>query len=437
MSEIIIKRLPKYEILYELPQEINLIILIGGRGGAKTYEASKFIAVSSTINKKRSAILRDEKSLIRESILNEILLRYDTANQYGHLSKYYERLDTGIKDKASGEMLVFTKGFRASSNDKKANLKSISNVDIAVIEEAEDIRDENSFNTFADSIRKQGSLIIIILNTPDINHWIVKRYFNLQKTEHDGYWQIIPKQIKGFLCIQSNFKDNPFLPDHVTESYAAYGDPHSHKYNLHYYLTAIMGYASSGRKGQVLYKVKPITMADYLALDLKEHYGLDFGTASPAGLVGAKFSGNNVYATELLYKPSTTLEIGKHLSTLGLTLNDIIIGDSADAQAIIKLRSGWSPDEIDAENSQYYPQLLIGFTIYGAAKGDGSIKFGVDRLNSKNLFITEESLNFWNEVYNYIYAVDRNKNPTDMPIDGFNHLIDPLRYVDAGQGIYF
>jgi PBSX family phage terminase large subunit len=436
-QEIIVKRLPQFDVLYNPPEDTSVIILIGGRGGAKTYEGSKYVAVQSTIRRKRCAILRDEKSLIRESILNEVLLRYDTADENGRLSALYERLDTGIKDKRTGEMFVFTKGFRASSGGKKANLKSISNVDVAVIEEAEDIRDEDSFNTFADSIRKNGALIIIILNTPDINHWIVKRYFNLERTEHDGYWKIIPKKIKGFVCIQTNYDNNPYLPETIVESYRSYGDVNSHKYNLHYYLTAILGYASSGRKGQVLHKAKPITLDEYLALDLEERFGIDFGTSSPAGVVGAKFDGNNIYARELLYKPSTTLEIAKHLCTLGFTDKEIFIADSADAQAVLKLRRGWEAAELDADDLQYYPQLLKGFNVYGAAKGDGSIKYGVDQLNSKNLFIVEESVNFWNEVYNYIYAVDRNKNPTDMPIDGFNHLIDPLRYVDSGRGVFF
>src|SRR5690349_5239646 len=171
-------------------------------------------------------------------------------------------------------MLVFTKGFRASDNTKKANLKSISNIDIAVVEEAEDIRDEEKFNTFADSIRKEGSLIIIILNTPDVQHWIIKRYFNLQQVE-DGFYKITPKQIKGFLCIQTSFEDNPYLPAHIIENYNNYGNPESHLYNKYYYMTAIKGYASTGRKGQIFTKFKTIKLADYLKLPFKEYYGQD------------------------------------------------------------------------------------------------------------------------------------------------------------------
>src|SRR5574339_233016 len=144
-----------FQILYQLPKGTNVVVCIGGRGGMKTCEVSKFIAFSATVRKKRCVVLRDEKEAVRESILNEVLLRYDTADSGGRLSGSFERLDTGIKDRQTNEMLVFTKGFRASQLDKKANLKSISNVDIAVIEEAEDIRDVDKYNTFADSVRKE------------------------------------------------------------------------------------------------------------------------------------------------------------------------------------------------------------------------------------------------------------------------------------------
>jgi phage terminase large subunit len=148
-SEIIIEDSGKFKVLYDLPPDINVVVCIGGRGGRKTYEVSKFIAKSAAIDRKRCVILRDEKETIRESILNDVLNRYDAANEYGHLDHVCERMDTGIKDRKTGDMLVFTKGFRASSNQKKANLKGVSEIDIAVVEEAEDIREEDKFNTFS------------------------------------------------------------------------------------------------------------------------------------------------------------------------------------------------------------------------------------------------------------------------------------------------
>jgi phage terminase large subunit len=425
---ILVKALDPFKILYKLPKGTNLIVCIGGRGGAKTYEISKFVSFSATIKSKRCVILRDEKELVRESILNEVLLRYDTANAYGALDNFYERLETGIKDLANDNMLVFSKGFRASSNLKQANLKSISDIDIAVVEEAEDIRDEDRFNSFADSIRKEGSLIIIILNTPDIQHWIVRRYFNLVQVE-DGYYEVIPKDLPGFVCIKTSFEDNPHLPDHIVSNYNDYGNPDSHLYNPHYYKTAILGYASTGRKGQVITKAKPIKLKEYLELPYKEHYGQDFGTSSPAGMVGVKKHRNNIWVRQMNYKPMNTLSIGKHYCQLKLTKSDRIIADSADTKSIEKLSYGWRGEELSEEEFRLYPGLRSGFNMIPARKGTDSINFGIDIIDQSNFFIVEESTDYWNEVFNYVYARDKYGNYTDDPIDDYNHLIDPTRYV--------
>lgn len=434
-SEIIIEDSGKFKALYNLPPDINVVVCIGGRGGRKTYEVSKFIAKSASIDKKRCVILRDEKETIRESILNDILKRYDSANEYGHLSTVCERLDTGIKDKKTGEMLVFSKGFRASSTQKKANLKGVSEIDIAVVEEAEDIRDESKFNTFHDSLRKEGVLIIILLNTPDINHWIIKRYFNCVPARNsdgtviDGYFEVLPKEIPGFYCIKASFEDNPYLPEHVIARYKGYGDPSSHLYNRFYYYTAIKGYASTGRKGQILTKVKPIKLKDYLALPFKEVYGQDFGTASPAGTVGVKFDKNNCYCRQINYLPKDVISLGKMYSQMALGDTDKIVADSAEPDTIERLKKGWKTDELPPNITNNYPRLLKGFFVVPAQKGQGSIKAGISLMTGMNLFAVEESKDLWNEIYNWIYAVDRNMQPTDEPLDDFNHLIDPWRYV--------
>jgi phage terminase large subunit len=428
----------QYVKLYDLPKGTNLVILIGGRGGVKTTEGSRFIALKSSAERKRSVILRDEKEAIKASILNEVLLRYDEHNEYWQFSSEVARLDTGLKEKETGQMLVFTKGFRASKNEKRTNLKSVSDVDIALVEEAEDIRDVSKFDTFADSIRKEGALIIIILNTPDILHWIIKRYFKKIpvdiKDENgkpvEGYFDIQPKDIPGFVCIKTSYKDNPHLPKYKVLDYESYGDPKSHKYDLHHYLTAIKGYASTGRKGQILKKVKYISLAEYLKLPYKEYYGQDFGTASPAGLVGVKRHRNKCWCRQINYKPMPTLDIGKLYCTLKIhPTSDKIIADSADPKSITKLSSGWTIDDIHPDEFKIYPGLRNGWDVEGARKGSDSIVYGLDTMIGMELYAVEESEDLWEEILNYVYGQDKWGNYTNDPIDDFNHLIDPWRYV--------
>lgn len=450
-SQVTVQVSDKFRPLYNLPADVDMVICIGGRGGMKTYEVSKFAAVKATIHKQRIAITRDEKESIRESILNEVFARYDTANTYGQLDEFYDKLQYGIRDKQTGELLVFTKGFRASSNQKTANLKGGSEIDIAVIEEAEDIRDFNKFATFKDSIRTKNRLIIILLNTPDIEHWIVKRYFKIEpiafedvpelkhltQNDIDGYWKLTPKNVEGFYCIQTNYTENEYLPRSVIKDYEAYGNPLHPTYDLHYYLTAIKGFASSGRKGQVIRKAKYISLAEYLALPYREIYGLDFGTARPAGIVGVKMHNNSLYARELSYKPMPGIEIGKFFALLGLTTNDLVIADSAEPLTIADLRRGWPVNLLNAEDLQQFPTGIPGLNIRGAMKGPNSIETGLQKLIGMELFFVEESENLWTETRNYIYAQNKSGEYTNTPIDDFNHLIDPIRYVATARGRYF
>lgn len=457
-----VKRHPKFDILYNRPKEIDFVIAIGGRGGTKTYNVSMFGAFDATIKKRRVAVLRDEKETIRESILNEIFQRFDSANKYGHFDGIYEKLSNGIKDVESGDLLVFTKGFRASSLEKRSNMKGISDVDTAIVEEAEDIRDFNKFSVFKDSVRTQDRLIIVILNTPDIQHWLVKRYFNLEpitiadipevqrlkllakygerglEQELEGYWKLFPKKIEGFACIQSNYRDNEYLPQGVIRDYEAYGDPEGATFDLHYYLTAILGFASSGRKGQVLTKVKPIKFADYLQIGVKEIYGQDFGTSSPAGTVGVKIDGNNLYAQRLNYKPKDAMGLMAMYCELGFDSSDLLIADSADSQTIGRIRRGFPMHELPEHyQGELYNMMRKGFNIRGVVKGDNSIRLGLNLLTGMRLYFVEEHQELWDEVFNYVYAQNKEGEYTNEPIDDWNHLIDPIRYVAQSRGRFF
>ncbi|MDB5288546.1 MAG: terminase [Mucilaginibacter sp.] len=434
---VIIKDAGPFKKLYDLPEDTNLVICIGGRGGRKTYELSKFIVYKTAIKRKRAVLLRDEKALIKETILNDIWKCYDRANSNGAFEAIYSKNESELKEKATGNVLLYTKGFRASNNTKGANLKGASDIDIALIEEAEDIRDPEKYNTFVDSLRKQGCLIIILMNTPDIGHFLIRRYFTTEHVldenkEPTGYFNLIPKDHPGFVCIKTSFEDNPHLPEHVVYNYKAYGDKNSITYDYHYYMTAIKGYASTGRKGQVFTKVKPIKLADYMKLKLVEYYGQDFGTASPAAMVGVKFDGNTAYVRLINYKPMPVLELAKLYCRLKFTPQDRIVCDYADSSSIGKLANGF--DQLSAQEYMDYPGLGRGF--YAVPCPAKDISADISLVSGMNVYFVEEHQELWEEVNNYVYAQDKNGNYTDEPIDAFNHAMDAMRYIIADQRRY-
>lgn len=437
--EVEVEKLPQFDVLYNLPPDTHTVVAIGGRGGAKTYEVSKFTSFSATVKNKRCVIMRDEKELVRESILAEILAHFDKANETGYFDRKFDRLDTGLKDKRTGDYCVFTKGFRASSNDKSANLKSIARIDIAVLEEIADVREESKYNTFADGMRKEGALIVMLLNTPDITHWILRRFFNLEMVdikdfpggvnpENDSYWQLIPKKIPGVVVIMTSFEDNPHLPAHIIANYKAYGDRKSATFNLHYFMTEIKGYASSGRRGQIHRNIRPISLQEYMDLPYTEMYGQDFGTARPAGTIGFKVHKNCSWARQINYLPMSTLGIGKMYCRLGFGPKDKIVGDSADKEACEKLEKGWSAKELDGKDAKDFANLMRGFFMVKCKKWDGSVRYTISLMDSLTLFVVEESKDFWDEIRKRVYNQNKAGEFTNEPAPGFDHLIDPWGY---------
>ncbi len=429
-----------FQPLYYLPKGTHTVVCMGGRGGGKTYQVSKFVAFMATVHRKRCAILRDEKSLIKESILNEIWQRFETADVGGRLSAFYTKNETELKDKKSGETLIYTKGFRASSNQKAATLKGSSNLDLAILEEAEDIIDPEKYNTFADSLRKEGCVIIIMLNTPAVGHWISRRWFNAELVA-DGYFKLTPKDIPGVVVIQSNYSDNNYLPEHIIANYEGYGNPKHHLYNHHYYMTAILGYASTGRKGQILTKVKWISQSEYLALPYKEIYAQDFGPASPAATLGGKFHNNRLYFRGMNYKGLNALQIALKYIEWGFTGSDVIVADPADKQACNLLQGGFTSDDAPQDLLDKYPKLRQGFNVIRAPKGRDSISNDIDILDSMELYCVEdgeEAENIKTEIMSWVYAQDKWGNYTNEAIDNFNHYMDCLRYLvqHRNQGDY-
>lgn len=403
--------LQQYRVFYNLPPETWLVINMGGRGGGKSHETSKFAAIMAMQKQKRIAILRDQQSTIEQSILNEIKLRYEEINTQsgGFYNQYFEFQTRGLKHKASGKDLVFSKGFQTQSVSQKAALKSISDVDIAIIEEFEDIRDEQKFNTFADSIRKEGSVIIVNLNTPEKNHWFIKRFYHLEESGYEGYFRAVPRDINGVVYTFTTFTDNPFLPQKTVDKYNAYGDKNSELYNLDYYCSSMLGLVSEGRKGRIFRNWKPISYADFQKLPYTSFAGLDFGYSDdPNALLEIKAHNNKRYIRKACYKGGLSNEEIASEIEINLPKRCPVYADCAEPKSVAALRR-------------------LNINVWPALKGGDSLLSGIRELQSLEVYYVPDS-DLEYEYQEYAWALDVNGVPTDKPIDKHNHLMDAFRY---------
>jgi phage terminase large subunit len=138
-------------------------------------------------------------------------------------------------------------------------------------------------------------------------------------------------------------------------------------------------------------------------------YGLDFGFSNdPDSLIKVAVDKKRrvIYASEILYKTGNSTEqlIDILINRLN-PLKSVVIADSADPRTINDIRQR-------------------GLNIYPAKKGADSVRNGIKRIQDYEIIVDANSLNLINELRNYIWHDKRSQ----VPIDAYNHQIDPLRY---------
>lgn len=140
-------------------------------------------------------------------------------------------------------------------------------------------------------------------------------------------------------------------------------------------------------------------------------YGLDYGYRNdPTALTAIYYADNIYYLDELIYETGLlNRAISSKMAELGVDRYTSITADSAEMK---------SNDELKVE----------GWRIIDAKKGADSIVYGISRMQELDFRVTERSRNLINEFRNYVWATDRDGNPTNKPIDNYNHAIDSIRY---------
>lgn len=314
-------------------------------------------------------------------------------------------------------------GFKKSSGDQKSKLKSLANFNEVIIEEADEVLEED-FIMLDDSLRtlKSPVSVMMMLNPPDINHWLIKRWFNLvQAIDEHG------NEVEGFYkpVLKSEFKDQVLFIDTnylVNAKNIAPSTKHNWEQyrttNPDHYWNMIRGYVSAGAKGRIYKNWQPIPAAEFDALPYPSYFALDFGyTNDPTAIVEIKEHNNRVYVKELVYRtglvnrdPDGKLpNISDELKRCEVPKGARIYADSAEPKSI---------DELKAD----------GWHVLPSTKGADSIRVGVDLLLGKEVFYTDCSANVETESQKYTWALDKNKEPTNKPVDDFNHAMDAIRY---------
>ena len=139
-----------------------------------------------------------------------------------------------------------------------------------------------------------------------------------------------------------------------------------------------------------------------------ERYGLDFGYSNDPSAIVAIYKWNGAFIfDELLYQKGRS---NRQLAdTFNALENVLIVADSAEPKSIDELKE-------------------YGLDVMPAVKGPGSVTQGIQLIQDQRIFVTKRSLNLLKEYRNYMWLSDKNGVITNTPEDGFNHLMDAIRY---------
>ena len=275
-----------------LPEGVRYVVVIGGRGSAKSFHTSTAIVAHSDVDANTILYTRFTMVAAGVSIIPEYTEKIDLAG----MSEHFDVKATEIHNTRSGGKILF-RGIMQGSKNQTARLKSIPNVKLFALDEAEELVDETSFDTIVFSLRKVGvqSLLWVVLNPTDIHHWIYRRFFAkvMNQLEPNTY------KIIGDTCyIWTTYEINPHLDRGFIDLADRMAERDPEKYN-----NIFLGHWLTRREGLIFPRWVQIVPEEY-PIGLQTWYGLDWGYGGDeAALVRMCYepAGGVLFVWEVLY----------------------------------------------------------------------------------------------------------------------------------------
>lgn len=196
MPEILLNR--KYEELFKQHDEVRYYVITGGRGSGKSFATATWLAW--LFNEATMNFLYLRAFLVNASI--SIIPQFMSQLELLGIADDFRKTKQDIVNK-NGARLYF-RGFHTSSSSADANLKSLVNLEVALIDEASEVK-EAEFNRLDLTLRSRQSKpkIALVLNPATKRHWIWKRFFEQKDLPYD--YQGVKDDT---LYVHTTFEDN-------------------------------------------------------------------------------------------------------------------------------------------------------------------------------------------------------------------------------------
>lgn len=378
--------------------------LFGGRGSAKSHTIATVLVLLARMRKRERTVCRHPlqsdallivcarqfQNSIRDSV-KELIEQKIKAHGFAHEFDVTER---EIRHKLTGSRFIF---IGLDRNPDSA--KSLEGADICWVEEARTIN-SRSFEILIPTVRKPGSELWWSWN-PEYREDPVDAYFR------GG--EITPP---GAKIQQVGIEDNPYF--YLTEL------PNEmwfmQRFNQPRYQHIWLGGYDDTFDSKVFSNVEigRIAVPEYCA----PRYGMDFGFGTDPSFMVKLYiieSQRVVYIAREFKGRVPLRQLPTVMREILESEGDPICADSAQPMAIEHL-----------ENE--------GFNIYGAVKGPGSIKAGINWLQGYRIIIDPDCEAMREEARLYSWQIDKKtKKVLNVPVDAHNHGWDAVRYACEGD----
>ena len=378
-----------------LDNDTRYYICTGGRGSGKSFSIGLLLCI---LTLEPNHVILFTRYTLRSASISIIPEFLEKIELLGWEDKFYITKDE-IINKHSGSRILF-RGIKTSSGDQTANLKSLQGVTTWILDEAEELIDEETFDKIDLSVRSKGiqNRVIMIMNPSTKEHWIYQRFF-----ESKGIPEGSNLIKSDTTYIHTTYLDNL---DNLSESYINQLEniklrrPEKYKHQ-------ILGGWLDKAEGVVFSNWQ---IGSFVQVSTSV-FGQDFGfSADPTTLVETSIDKTNkrIYLKLHYYKQGLTTsqisELNKRFAK-----DNLIVADSAEPRLITELK--------------------INNNIVSAIKGQGSVTYGIALLQDFDLIIDPESTELIKELNNYCWL----ERKSATPIDSHNHAIDAIRYAVSYQ----
>lgn len=388
-----------------LGNDTRYFVVTGGRGSGKSFAVTVFLALLTMEAGHKILFTRFTMVSAATSIIPEFLEKIELMG----IQQHFRITKDEIINTATGSSIIF-KGIRTSSGNQTAALKSLQGITTFVLDEAEELVDEDTFDKIDQSVRDKGkqNRVILVLNPTTKEHWIYQRFYAAQAVSGGvNTW-------KGTTTyIHTTFKDNI---DNLSESFLLNLEDIRRRRPDRYNHQILGGWMD---------KAEGTVFTNWTIGPFNEYYetvyGQDFGFSVDSTTlckISVDAKSKRLWVKELFVRAglSTTQIANLNRRHAG---EELIICDNSEPRLISELKNNH--------------KINIRPTI----KKSGSILSGIALMQDYEIIVDPDSENIIKELNNYVWHARNEK-----PVDKWNHCLDGIRYalqyIDANssKGVY-